>query len=344
MRILILSTFDTFGGAAIAAMRLHKAFLKQGAESKMLVQEKKSTVQNVSGLDTTWFQKKKTLIRFALDRLEFALHEKNKQVRFGYSQASFGVDISKHVLVEQADVIHIHWVHFGFLSITTLEKLIATKKPIVITMHDMWFFTGGCHYSKNCLHYTHECGNCEPYVKRPSADDISHTGWLRKKQLLNTGTITFVACSEWLADTARTSTLLGDKKVLSVPNPIDVGLFHPIEKHNAQEFFNLSPNKYYVLFAAMKVTDERKGFAYLKEALELLLKAHPEVQDTIELLIFGQEDTTEMESIPFKVTSLGRLSDASVIAKAYAAANLFVIPSLEDNLPNTVMEAMSCGT
>ena len=160
MRIVILSTFDTFGGAAIAAMRLHAAVEKvDGIESTMLVEEKKSNAKNVFGYATNWLTKKIGLARFALDRYQFAVYEKKTEYRFQFSQARIGVDIHSHPLVLNADVIHLHWINFGFLSINSLQKLIELKKPIVVTMHDMWYFTGGCHYSKDCLHYKNECGN-----------------------------------------------------------------------------------------------------------------------------------------------------------------------------------------
>lgn len=344
MRIVILSTFDTFGGAAIAAMRLNKALVKSGVESTLLVQDKKSKELYVEGITSNWFKKKLALFRFALDRLQFIFFEKSKAYRFQFSQGTIGADIHNHPLIQDADVIHIHWINFGFLSIKSIQKIIDLKKPVVITMHDMWYFTGGCHYSKDCVNYLQKCGNCEPYLKNPAPRDLSHKGWLQKKTLFKNTQITFVACSEWLAAKARSSNILNGANVLAIPNSINTDIFINSDKKEAQDFFNLSQDKKYVLFAAMKVSDERKGFVYFKQALNILKSMLSTDQNTIELLILGQEDTSDFESIPFKVNTLGRLTDVTTIAKAYAAAHVFVIPSIEDNLPNTVMESLSCGT
>jgi glycosyltransferase involved in cell wall biosynthesis len=344
MRILILSTFDTFGGAAIAATRLNKALVKSGVKSTLLVQDKKSKELYVEGITSNWFQKKLALFRFVFDRLQFIFFEKSKAYRFQFSQGTIGVDIHNHPLVQDADVIHLHWINFVFLSVNSIKKIIDLKKPVVITMHDMWYFTGGCHYSKDCTNYLHECGNCEPFLKNPTLEDLSHQGWLQKKSLFKNTQITFVACSEWLAAKARTSSLLNGADILAIPNPINANVFINSDKKEAQDFFKLSQDKKYVLFAAMKVSDERKGFEYFKQALNILKSMLSMDQNTIELLIFGQEDTSDFESITFKVNSLGRLTDVTTIAKAYAAAHVFVIPSIEDNLPNTVMESLSCGT
>jgi glycosyltransferase involved in cell wall biosynthesis len=344
MKVLILSTFDTFGGAGIAALRLHKALLKSGLKSEMLVQEKKANNENVHSIANSWVQKKLALFRFAVDRLQFSFYEKDKSARFIFSQAEIGVDLSNNTLVKEADIIHLHWINFGFLSLNSIQKLIATGKPIIITLHDMWTFTGGCHYSKDCTNYLRACGNCLPYLKHPHETDLSRKGWNKKAEVFGHKNLTIVPCSEWLASKARQSSLLKNKKVVSVPNPIDVSVFKPEDKTVARKFFNLNPDKKYILFAAMKVSDERKGFAFFKSGLELLAKQHSNDLQNTELLIFGLYDDQDFAGIPFKINSLGRLSDISTIVKAYSAASVFVIPSLEDNLPNTVMEALACGT
>lgn len=344
MKITILSTFDTFGGASIAASRLNKALNGNGLLSKMLVQDKKGNASNVETIAPNWFLKKVALARFALDRYQFALFEKSKAVRFIFSQAKIGVDISQHSLIQETDIIHLHWINFGFLSLSSIQKLIETKKPIVWTLHDMWVFTGGCHYSRDCHNYENSCGNCFQFLKNSSPTDLSHQVWLAKQKIFQDANITIVACSNWLADIARTSTLLQGKKILSIPNPIDTNLFKPSPKAVAQSHFELDSNKRYILFAAAKISDVRKGFVYFKEALEILNEQYAMDKSNIELIIFGQAQASDFDNLPFKVNVLGKLSDLSTIALAYSAASVFVVSSLEDNLPNTIMESMACAT
>ena len=231
MKITILSTFDNFGGAAIAASRLNKALNNNGLSSNMLVQDRKGNLPNVESIAQNWFQKKLALLRFALDRYQFAFYEKNEDVRFIFSQVKIGVDIHNHPLVQQSDIVHLHWINFGFLSLNSLEKLFITNKPIVWTLHDMWVFTGGCHYSRECTNYERNCGNCVQFLKNPSENDLSHQVWERKKKIFSKANLTIVTCSEWLAQKARESSLLEDKTIISIPNPIDTDVFRPIEKN-----------------------------------------------------------------------------------------------------------------
>ncbi len=353
MKITILSTFDNFGGAAIAASRLDKSLNNNGLSSKMLVQDKKGNLPNVESIAQNWFQKKLALLRSALDRYQFAFYEKNKEVRFIFSQAKIGINIQNHSLIRQADIIHLHWINFGFLSLNSLEKLFNTKKPIVWTLHDMWAFTGGCHYARECTNYEKNCGKCVQFLKNPSENDLSHQVWEHKKEIFSNANVTIVTCSEWLAQKARESSLLKDKLIISIPNPINTDVFRPFEKSVAREYFKLSPDKKYILFGAVKISDERKGFAYFTEALSIFdvrLSNFEQTTNTkqlkseIEIIIFGQAQSADFEGLPFKVNLLGKLSDVETIAKAYSAASVFVSPSIEDNLPNTIMESMACGT
>ncbi|MEY4540365.1 MAG: hypothetical protein RLZZ306_2122, partial [Bacteroidota bacterium] len=355
MRITILSTFDNFGGASIAASRLNKALNTNGLSSNMLVQDKRGNLPNVETIAPNWFQKKLAFLRFALDRLQFTFYEKNKDVRFIFSQAKIGVNVGNHPLIQQSDIIHLHWINFGFLSLNSLEKLFKTNKPVVWTLHDMWAFTGGCHYARECSNYERNCGNCGQFLRNPSDNDLSNQVWERKKEIFSKANLTIVTCSEWLAQKARESNLLKDKTIISIPNPIDIDVFRPIEKSVARAYFKLNPDKKYILFGAVKISDERKGFAYFIEAISMLdvrlsmfgFEGETNIEHrktNIEILIFGQAQASDFEGLPFKVNILGKLSDAETIAKAYSAATVFVSPSIEDNLPNTIMESMACGT
>jgi glycosyltransferase involved in cell wall biosynthesis len=347
MKITILSTFDNFGGASIAASRLNKALNNNALSSNMLVQTQRSSFTHVHSFPQNWFQKKLAFLRFAFDRFQFFFYEKSKKVRFIFSQATIGVDISTHDLILKSDVVHLHWINFGFLSLDSIDKLIKTQKPIVWTLHDMWAFTGGCHYARECTNYESSCGNCTQFLKKPTEKDLSKRVWQAKYSIYQQANFTIVACSEWLAQKARESSLLQGRNIITIPNPIDIQTFKPTDKVTARQYFKLSPNKKYVLFGAVKIADERKGFSYFAEAMTVIsyqLSINQKDSSEIEIIVFGQAEASDFESLPFKVNVLGRLSDVETITKAYSAATVFVSPSLEDNLPNTIMESMACGT
>jgi glycosyltransferase involved in cell wall biosynthesis len=335
------------GGAAIACLRL-LAVLEhtEGIEVNMLVQEKKHNNLNIKAIANTWLQKKLAFERFVRERLYFQFFEKNKQIRFAFSPANTGIDISEHPLVQEADIIHLHWINFGFLSINSLEKLFKLNKPIVWTLHDMWVFTGGCHHSGDCENYQIACGNCEQYLKNSAKNDLSNKVWQRKNTIFKPEFIsktTIIGCSQWLANRAQKSSLLKDFSVKAIPNPLNINLFQPQNKVEARQKLGLPIDKKLILFVAAKVSVIWKGFSYFQESLDVLKSKISNNQD-IELVVLGESDDETIQKLPFKAHALGRISDINQIVSIYSAADVFVTSSIQENLPNTIMEAMACGT
>ncbi len=343
MKITLVNTSDKVGGAAVACNRLLMALNSQNIPANLLVQNKLSHSNLVSSTTNNYFKSKLNFYRFAYERLLFSLKEKSKEVRFAFSLANTGEDISNNRLIYEADIIHLHWINFGFLSLNTLEKLLKLNKPVVWTLHDMWTFTGGCHYSGDCTSYQVECKNC-PFLIKPGEKDISNAIWNKKSKIYDNKNITFVACSKWLADIAKKSALLNKFRIESIPNPIDTSVYKPSDKFSVRNSLNIDNNKKFLLFGSMNIADKRKGFYYLNQALEILDKKHPELKESMELIVFGKSKKEVFDKLPYKTNDLGMLSEESRIVAAYNAADLFVLPSLEDNLPNTIMESISCGT
>lgn len=336
------------GGAAIASLRLLSVLEEEpGIEARLLVQEKKRHRADVTAIAQGWLGRKTAFARFVMERLYFRMFEKGKEVRFAFSPANTGIDISQHPLVEEADILHLHWVNFGFLSVESIGKLASLGKPIVWTLHDMWAFTGGCHHSGDCENYQGHCGNCVPYLRNPAPDDLSAKVWQRKQAIFtNTAglpPIQVIGCSQWLANRARKSSLFSHLPVSAIPNPLDVNVFKPVAKAEARAKLNLPLDKKLILFVAAKVTVIWKGFGYFQESL-LILKENVPNPEEIELVILGESDAELNQMLPFKTHALGRIADVEKIALIYSAADVFTIPSIQENLPNTIMEAMACGT
>lgn len=343
MKVTLLSTSDASGGAAIACLRLLKALRCQGkVTATLLVQTQLTKEEGVTTVATTGFEKKLAFGRFALDRLYFFFREKSKSVRFAFSPANVGIDVSRHALVADADVVHLHWINFGFLSLKSIGQLTQLNKPIVWTLHDMWAFTGGCHYSGTCMHYQTHCQSC-PFLKKPSPTDLSYQVFEQKLRLYKDAPITFVTCSQWLARLAKESTLLRQFDIRAIPNPIDTTVYLPLDRSKARQSLGLPLNKKLVLFGAMNTQDRRKGFVYLIEALTLL-KNTADHSERIELVVFGKANPETLDNLPFRVNYLGTVSEQTKLVDVYNAVDVFVLPSLEDNLPNTVIESLACGT
>jgi glycosyltransferase involved in cell wall biosynthesis len=344
MKITLINTADAGGGAPAACLRLLKALVSQKADVQLLVQYKKTGDSKVKGLVTNFITRLKAKADFLLERIPFiAFQERDKSVRFAFSTANAGSSIANEPWVKEADILHLHWTNSGFLSIDDLAELVKTGKPIVWTLHDMWTFTGGCHYSGTCDHFMRECGNC-PFLRHPDENDISHTGWLRKAAMYdNSPNITFVTCSQWLAGVTKQSSLIKNFRIESIPNPIDIDVFSPKDISAARKKRNIDPAAKVILFGAANINDRRKGISYLVEALNILKTDYP-ATNAIEVVVFGKNKHFDVNQLPFKVHELSIITSADELAEIYSMADLFVTPSLEDNLPNTIMESLACGT
>ncbi len=343
MKIVLINTLEDRGGAAVACRRLMKSLKKQGVSVKMLVRDKQSMDSDVESINKTEFDKRINNLRFVYERLVIWLNNFfSRKNLFAVSLANTGVDVSEHPLVQEADVIHIHWMNQGFLSLKSVEKLIRLNKPVVWTMHDMWPCTGICHHARNCSHYTQDCGNCF-FLKLSGKKDLSYRIF-QKKLRVGYENICFVACSNWLKIKAEKSRLLKHSKLTVIPNPLDINLFSPVDKSEVRQKLGLSLNSYFLLFGAAKVGDVRKGFEYYFEALRLLNRKMPELNGKLELIFMGEFGLEMPHDIPYPAHFTGFLTDEKKIADWYNAASLFVLPSLEENLPNMIMESIACGT
>jgi len=339
MNILLVNKDFEGGGAATACRRLFQALDKSGkVDVKVLVQQTKNASEKIIPVLRGKFATNLSLFNLAIEKSIFYFFEASKDIRFAFSSANYGNSISSIDAVKKADIIHIHWINQGFLSLKEIDKIISLNKPIVWTLHDMWPFTGGCHYSGNCEKYKSICGNC-PFLKGSNEKDLSYYLFNRKKEIFQNSNISWIGCSKWMATLAQSSNVLTNPQVKNIFNPIDIELYKPIEKATARKFFDLPINKKIILFGAAKISDKRKGLSYLLEALNILDRNG--FKD-IMLGTFGKNSA--INNLKIESKAINYISDENKIAQLYSAADVFVLPSLEDNLPNTVMESLTCGT
>ncbi|EDX74541.1 glycosyl transferase, group 1 family protein [Coleofasciculus chthonoplastes PCC 7420] len=336
MQVLHLSTSDISGGAAIAAYRLHQGLQRLGVPSQMLVDKKSSDDRTVFAQKTN-LSKALGILKPTLDRFPLRLYRNCDHTKL--SLEWLPDQVSPKTTKLAPDILNLHWVCGGFLKIETLAQL---KQPIVWTLHDMWAFTGGCHYSQDCDRYTNSCGNC-PLLQSGQNWDLSRWVWQRKTKAWKNINLTLVTPSTWLAKCVRSSSLFKDRRVEVIANGLDPEQYKPIDKRLARELLKLPQDKQLLLFGAMGSTsDHRKGFHLLQPALQCLSQS--ENQYKTELVVFGSSAPSPQPDFGFKAHYLGKLNDDISLALVYAAADVFVAPSVQDNLPNTVMEAIACGT
>ena len=335
MRLLHLNGADIEGGAAKAATRLVQGIHEQGADVRLYVQRKYGDASLIDGPQSL-FGKALGFARPTVEQLLLGITPGNLNGPFC---AAFLPDgLLTQVSATAPDILHLHWV----ARMLRLETLRRVSVPIVWTLHDSWAFTGGCYLPGNCTRYRKSCGAC-PVLNSARENDLSRRVWQRKEEAWKNLNLTIIAPSRWMAACARASSLFCNTRIEVIPNGIDVQSYKPVEKHSARERFSLPHDKKLILFGAASVTQDRnKGFHLLAEALREL--AATAKNDQVELVVFGSADPDKLSSLGFKTHYLGWQSDETTLAHLYSAADVFVLPSLQESLGYTVMEAMACGT
>ena len=341
MKVLIVNTSERAGGAAVAAGRLMDALNNNGVKAKMLVRDKDTARITVVGVKRPWFKK----WHFLWERLCIfvRLHFKRDNL-FAIDTGSSGIDITRTAEFREADVIHLHWVNQGMLSLKGIRKILLSGKPVVWTMHDIWPATAICHLTLTCRRFTTGCQQCRYLPHGGSDSDFSSAVWRRKQQMLQGQDIAFVACSHWLEDEAKASALLRGMYITSIPNPIDMHIFCPGDRRQARQEEGLPQDDKLILFVCQRVTNAYKGMDYLAEACRLLAEEYPQMKGTTTVVLLGSNADEVANLLPFKAVTPGYVSDERRMVRLYRAADIFVLPSLSENLPNTIMEAMACGT
>ena len=340
MRVLIVNTSERNGGAAVAANRLMEALNNHGVKAKMLVRDKQSDSLTVVGLQGKWWQQ----WCFLWERLVIFCHlHFSRKHLFELDIANTGTDITRLPEFREADIIHLHWINQGMLSLGVIRKILNSGKPVVWTMHDIWPATAICHLTLGCNKFKTGCHHCKYLPGNGSTRDLSAKIWRRKQHLLDGQSITFVACSRWLEAEAKMSALLNGQKVTNIPNSIDISIYKVGNRSEARQRLGLPTDKQVILFVSQRVTNLNKGMEYLIEACNQLVSQHPEMKETTAVAILGGHAEDVVAELPFEAYPLGYVSEEYRIADVYRAANVFVLPSLSENLPNTIMESMACG-
>ena len=347
MRILHINSSD-FGGAGIAALRLHKAMLSQGIDSCFMSLDN----QIDDGIHYVRYDiKMETIVKPEYPTLSFKnyffekitksyfkktqvfnekLAQQKKKNEIIYNDENFEIfstpysnyDLTESEAYKKADIIHLHWVA-GYLDYPTFFE--KNKKPIVWTIHDENSFRGGFHYKEDEIRNRDKFGELDRKYYQIKLDAIS-----KQKKL------TIVSPSKWLAEEAKKSNAFKNRKVLSIYNTLDLEIFKPINKLFARQFWGLPEDANVFMFAAQHIANKRKGFDLLLPIIQ-----RNEIKNVYYLVVGSNNSNLGNRD---NIIYTGTISNDRIMAITYSAADFFILPSREDNLPNTMLESISCGT
>jgi glycosyltransferase involved in cell wall biosynthesis len=333
---LLLNTYDRTGGAARAVLRLHQGLRRIGVDSRMLVRFRAGEDENVLLYGPAAFRAS-ARIRARLDRLPLLHYPRRRPGVF--TPAVVPDRLPARVRELSPDLVHLHWVADGFMRLETLRHI---DRPLVWTLHDSWAFTGGCHVPYECTRYRGACGAC-PALGSTDEEDLSRSVWARKRLAWSGVPVTLITPSRWLEGCVRSSALFENARCVVIPNGLDLERFRPTDRAAARAGLNLPTDRRLILFGGVNsATDPNKGMALMADALRRLPALAPQL--AADWVVFGTGPGDALPDVPCPVRVVGRVDDEAALASLYAAADVFVVPSLQENLPNTVMEAMACGT
>ena len=346
MKILFLNTSQHTGGAAIAAQRLAEALRTEGVGVEVLTLEDKDWEgsegfegsEGSEGLKRDRISRRRALWLKAWERFVIWCHAGfSRRNLWKVSLANTGVDVTETRAFKDADIIHLHWVNQGFLSLAGIERIVASGKPVVWTMHDMWPLTGICHHAHECRGYEEGCNSC-PFLRGSLASKV----FGQKAAIWQARNLHFVGVSSWLRDKATSSKLMEGKEMAVIPNVISLEAFRRLDKVESRLALGLPTQGNILVMGAARIDDPIKGVDLLIAALEKVATERV----VPHLVLFGQIKSGAkalLSRIPVPCTYLGSIDGAEQLSRIYSAADVCVSSSLYETFGQTLVEAMACG-
>lgn len=342
MKVLHINTYEGNGGAGRACLRLNDALKAKGIDSKVMTyfKFKESTVTTV--FSSSNFQKVRAVINILAER--YLSKAVTKAIKVPFSLQWFGSSVVNHPLVQDADVIHLHWINHGFLSPGFIGELAALNKPVVWTFHDSNPLTGGCHVRYTCQGYLHECGHC-PVLKMPGQNDFSHTTWKAKEKAYAKLGFHVISPSSWMDKCVKEASLTKSHSGSVISNALDTDLFKPGDKTASRMALGVSLHAKIILAGFMPSTDDRhKGLKELQETIQHLCSDADMDKEQLMLLFYGSNGEGVTLDIPIPYKFAGKIENDDLLVELYNAADVFLFPSIEESMGYTALESLSCGT
>lgn len=338
-KIVHITFSDKVGGAAVASYRLHKLMLENGLDSKMVVFENLRKEDRISTVYKNGFDS--LVKKFKVYILGINSFSLNK--RYGhYSSFNFGGNIKNNPVIDEADVIYLHWVNYGLINVKDIEYLLKKNKKVIWMMHDMFPFTGGCHHSFGCEGYSDNCKNCHFFNKSNKPCKQLN----KKRKLLKYNNMYWVAPSMWLCEKASTSVAIDQKRLRCIPNAISYNFFK-LDKSFSKKALGLSEDFKYILYGANNlINNPYKGYELFLNIINLISHRFEEGKiDNVKIILFGATENEQLrEMIKVPVIFMGDVSDEYTMNLLYNASDVLLMTSVAENAPLVIQECKPSGT
>jgi len=334
MKIALLSTNFDLGGAAIVTRRLTDALRDAGNDARMIVARPGNAAPDAPVMVV---DRKRWGAAFLAERAELFLKGVRRRDLFKVSTGRYGVGLDRHPFVMEADAVMVNWASQGFLSLGALERIVASGKPVIYTMHDLWSATSLCHLPETCRHYADgsNCALC-PYFKGKRGKSMRDEATAVKRRVFASGNLRLVAVSNWQREQAIKSDILDGKEISVIPHPFPVGLYQPGEK--------LSPGgKRLIVMAAARLDDPVKDLPAAVDALNTFAWEYPSEAADVEVSFAGSlRDPSELKRLRLPWHHHGPLSPEH-LRTLYARATVVLSSSRYETMGATLMEGMAAG-
>ena len=353
LRICHVNAYETFGGSAKAALRLHQSLnqLPQ-VTSTLFVSFPQEYLDGVKTLTTlnykVWMKIQPHLAPLILKTQK----SQNPVIHtLAWPPTGMGSHLISKLKQRKYDIVHLHFIGNSTLSVSEIGR-IQRLCPVVWTLHDEWPYSGSEHYAYSCSEndFLLPSRAREGYIpfnrlQNDSGLDVDRYLWSLKRKNWKSP-FTLVCPSRWMRERAESSILMKNSTSVQIPNALDTSFWKPLDKGAAREALSLPEDAKIILFGATGGShDPRKGWELLRESMymlkQIIHEVDPGLASKIVLCVFGQNEP--LEELPFDVRLLGRLSDDLTLRLVYSCADVFVLPSRIDNLPTTGTEAQCCA-
>lgn len=326
IKVAMLSSYSSRGGAAKATNRIFEGLKNKGYIDPVLIHFDNAP--------------KSYLIKW-INRLTIMFNRFFLKNRISYlSYNLFGLNERKLLnRLKDFDVICLFWINDSFLSLKTISKILSLDKPVLWRLSDMWPFTGGCHYSDGCHQYVLDCRNC-PYFTNPELIQLTNKILAFKIDHWNTKNLNIICPSYWILNLSKSSQVFKNAQHSYLPTGAETEVYFPLNKLEVRRKLGLIENKFIIGVGADNLEDKRKGLDLFFLALSIILVKYPELMSKMHIVSVG---TISSNSHPYNITSFGHVNESKKLNDLYNSFDVFVAPSREENLANTVLEAMSAG-